>query len=189
MGEKIELQKKTVEYTLRRNKRSKRLRLSVACGGLLTVTAPLSMRASSIDEFIHKKAEWVLDRLEYFRQFPKKTVIHNKRKHFIEHKEKARALVRERLQHFNRFYGLSWNSISIRNQRSRWGSCSRKRNLSFNYKLALLPKHLADYVIVHELCHIKEMNHSKSFWDLVAKTAPEHKVNRKELRRLSASLM
>lgn len=101
---------------------------------------------------------------------------------YIEHRERARALVVERLAHFNQFYGYAWGSIAIRDQRGRWGSCSSKGNLNFNYRLALLPAHLSDYVIVHELCHLGEFNHSQNFWDLVARAMPNYLDLRAELK-------
>ena len=80
----------------------------------------------------------------------------------------ARALVHERVKHFSMHYeakhGIAHGKIAIRNQKSRWGSCSKKGNLNFNYKLVFLDPELRDYVIVHELCHIKEFNHGKGFW-------------------------
>ena len=78
---------------------------------------------------------------------------------------------------------IRFNKINIKNQKTRWGSCSKKGNLNFNYKIALLPQHLADYIIVHELCHLGEFNHSRSFWNLVAKVFPEYLGIRNELRR------
>jgi hypothetical protein len=105
-----------------------------------------------------------------------------KRAEFLEYKEQARALVSERLAHFNRQYQFPIKRVSIRNQRSRWGSCSKKGNLNFNYRVVLLPLEVADYIVVHELCHLGEFNHSKKFWELVAKTIPDHKQIRKELR-------
>jgi hypothetical protein len=65
----------------------------------------------------------------------------------------------------------------------RWGSCSKKGNLNFNYKIALLPQRHSDYVIVHELCHLREFNHSKKFWDLVEQAVPNHRALRTELKR------
>lgn len=185
MERTIGLERKKVTYTLRVSKRARGVRLSVACGGVFTVTAPPWMRTSRIEAFILRKSEWVLAKIMYFNQFPKAQRIKRGKKHFGENKEKARTLVQERLAHFNRRYGFTWSKVAIRNQRSRWGSCSRRGNLNFNYKLALLPPRLADYIIVHELCHLNELNHSPKFWALVARTLPEHRKLRKELRSMS----
>lgn len=106
---------------------------------------------------------------------------------YLETKETARALVEERLLYFNQFYGHSIGSVSIRNQKTRWGSCSRKGNLNFNYRLALIAPALADYVIVHELCHLKEFSHKKAFWDLVSKTIPDAVERRAQLRKIRLS--
>jgi predicted metal-dependent hydrolase len=105
-----------------------------------------------------------------------------KRKEYLLHKESARALVHERLKHWNTFYNFTYGRIAIRNQRSRWGSCSKKGNLNFSYKIALLPPNLADYLIVHELCHIGEFNHSNRFWDLVGRAIPDYKALSKDLK-------
>lgn len=91
-------------------------------------------------------------------------------------------LVHERLAFFNAHYNFKIGKIAIRNQRSRWGSCSKKGNLNFNYRIALLPAHLVDYIIVHELSHISEFNHSKDFWSLVAETLPDWRARRRELK-------
>lgn len=98
------------------------------------------------------------------------------------YKEAARILVQRRLSELNQVYDYTYGRISIRNQRTRWGSCSRQGNLNFHYKLVLLPPALADYVIVHELCHIKELNHSRRFWELVVRTVPNYKELRKAIQ-------
>jgi len=108
--------------------------------------------------------------------------IRKNRASYLKHKEKARVLVMERLAEFNKIYGLAPNRIAIRNTKSRWGSCSKKGNLNFNYRIVFLPPKLADYLVVHELCHIQEFNHSQKFWDLVAVAVPDYKKLRKELR-------
>lgn len=105
-------------------------------------------------------------------------------KHYVEHKEMARVFVLSRLSHFNQFYNLEWNRVAIRNQRRCWGSCSAKKNLNFNYKILFLPPHLADYIIVHELCHLKELNHAKPFWDLVGEQLPHYEALLQELRAI-----
>lgn len=96
-------------------------------------------------------------------------------KHYQENKEAARSLVLARLNFFNQHYNLKWNRVAIRNQRRCWGSCSSLRNLNFNYKILLLPPHLRDYIIVHELCHLVHLNHGRQFWDLVGEQIPDYK--------------
>ncbi len=104
------------------------------------------------------------------------------RAHYLAHKEAARAQVRARLAQFNQYYGYSLRKVFIKNLRSRWGSCSERGNLNFNYKIIFLPPEVADYVVVHELCHLCEFNHSPAFWALVAQTIPSYKQLRKILR-------
>ncbi len=103
---------------------------------------------------------------------------------FLEYKEKARTLVLERLLHFNQHYKFTYGRVSIRNQTSRWGSCSSKGNLNFNYKIALIPPELADYIVVHELCHRGQFNHSQKFWDLVGEVLPEYEKLKEDLRKI-----
>ncbi|HPY99327.1 MAG TPA: M48 family metallopeptidase, partial [bacterium] len=106
------------------------------------------------------------------------------REDYLRNKEKARALVVPRLDYFNQFYNFKFRRLSIRDQRSRWGSCSRNGGLNFNYRLVFLPPNLADYLIVHELCHLGEFNHSPAFWKLVARTIPDYENRRRLLRKL-----
>lgn len=104
-------------------------------------------------------------------------------KHYRAHKEIARALIHERLEHYNAYYQLPYKRVAVRNQRRRWGSCSSLGNLNFNYKILFLPEEIRDYIIVHELCHLKELNHSPRFWALVAEMMPAYNEYRKMLRR------
>ena len=110
-------------------------------------------------------------------------------KHYAEHKEAARALCLTRLEHYNQHYSLTYNRVAIRNTRSRWGSCSSKKNLNFNYRILFLPSELQDYLIVHELCHLQEMNHAAGFWALVAEQVPDYKKRIAQLRALETELM
>ncbi len=110
--------------------------------------------------------------------------VRNSKMEYQKHKESARSLVLRKIAEFNNFYNFNLGRITIRNQRSRWGSCSKKGNMNFNYRLALIPDKLVDYVIVHELCHIGEFNHSNDFWNLVAQTIPDHSQLRKDLRKI-----
>ena len=105
-------------------------------------------------------------------------------RHYAEHKEKARELVHARLLHWNQFYNLSYKRVAIRDQRSRWGSCSTKQNLNFNYRILFLPEALVDYIVVHELCHLAEFNHSPVFWSHVEKTLPDYSERKAQLYQI-----
>lgn len=105
-------------------------------------------------------------------------------KHYLEHKERTRAIVLDRIQYHNAHYGLQWNRVAIRNQRRCWGSCSSLKNLNFNYKIGFLPSHLQDYIVVHELCHLAELNHGPRFWALVAERIPDYQKHIAELRSI-----
>jgi hypothetical protein len=113
-------------------------------------------------------------------------------KHYLEHKELARSLAHSRLEYFNQHYNLPYKRVAIKNQRRCWGSCSSLRNLNFNYKIYFLPPHLRDYIIVHELCHLVELNHKQEFWNLVAQQIPEYQSCVAELKvvdRLGGSVV
>ncbi len=94
----------------------------------------------------------------------------------------GRAGVRPRLTYYNGVYNFRLRRVFIKNTKARWGSASSRGNLNFNYKIIFLPPALCDYIIVHELCHLAEFNHSPKFWALVARACPEHKVLRRRLR-------
>lgn len=105
-----------------------------------------------------------------------------KRREYLENKASAYDLTVKKAEHFSSIYGFKYGKITVRNQKTRWGSCSRKGNLSFSYRIVLLPTELQDYLVVHELCHLKEFNHAKAFWDLVGKEIPNYKKLRKKLK-------
>lgn len=112
-----------------------------------------------------------------------------RRRFTIKKKEQVRRFVESRINYFNKFYNFEINRIAIKNIATRWGSCSSKRNLNFNYKIIYLRPELADYLIVHELCHLGEFNHSKKFWAQVAKTIPNYVEINKELKKTPVRLI
>ncbi len=124
----------------------------------------------------------------YYRKKSRKRVarriITRSVKQYLDSKEHARKLVLERLEYFNQFYGFKWGRVAIKNTKRRWGSCSKKGNLNFNYRVGLIDSDLADYIIVHELCHLGQFNHSRDFWSLIAKTLPNYQVARKKLKNV-----
>jgi len=119
-----------------------------------------------------------------FRIVFRRVSLKGVKKDYLKFKEQALVLAQERLTYFNQFYGFKFNRVSIKNQKTRWGSCSKKGNLNFHYKIALLPERVADYIIVHELCHLKEFNHSQNFWNLVAQSFPDYLSLRNQLKNV-----
>jgi len=183
MKKQIMLQNKKVSYTLRINKRARSLKLAVYRGGEFVVIAPQNIGATIIEKFIKQKSKWILDKIDFLGKFPKDLNARGRKAEYLKYKEVARELVERKVLEFNKIYKFKYNRISIKNQKTRWGSCSTKGNLNFNYKIALLPEKMADYIVVHELCHLYEFNHSQNFWKLVEKTVPDYKEIRKELKK------
>ncbi len=174
-----------LEYEYRRSTRGKRrIMLSIGYDGKMTFTIPALIVNPTpyIDSFIQKHLTWIIKRLNYASTFKDKIILKTSRIEYNHHKERAKSLIEERLIYFNTFYNLNPRKITIKKMKSRWGSCSKQGNLNFNYVVALLPSTFADYIIVHELCHLGEFNHSKNFWNLVKKTIPDYKKIRKALK-------
>ena len=108
--------------------------------------------------------------------------------HYTTHRKEAVALITQKVQQWNKVCGFSYNRITIRNTKRNWGSCTSLKNLNFNYKILFLPEHLQDYIVVHELCHLQELNHSQAFWDLVATYIPEYRASKNALRAVEKTL-
>lgn len=98
------------------------------------------------------------------------------------YREEARRKMEERVAYYHPLTGGTYTSITIRDQKSRWGSCSSRGTLSFNYRLIFAPPIVLDYVVVHELCHLTYMDHSKNFWNKVASVMPDYKEHRQWLK-------
>lgn len=184
MKYQIEIQGQKIEYTRKISRRSRRIRLSVHPGGEVVVTAPKLFFESNIAKFIEKNLGWVLKKIAQ-QKLIKPFDASIARQEYALYKDQALALVKSRIHELNKTYGFVFNKISIKNHKTLWGSCSRRGNLNFSYKLAIIPSEWSDYIIVHELCHLKEFNHSVKFWELVAQTIPNYKQIRKHLKSKS----
>ena len=104
------------------------------------------------------------------------------------YRNSAREIFHNRVAHYHEITGGTYNSITIRDQKSRWGSCSSRGTLSFNYRLIFAPPKVLDYVVVHELCHLTHMNHSKDFWNMVASVMPDYKIYKEWLKEHGGEL-
>lgn len=169
---------------MRKNKRARRLRLTLHRDGSMFLTLPCFVSYARGRDFLASKADWIEEKMAILRSRSDTFLSRGGKEEYRASRDQARTLIEERLAYFQPLYGVTWTKVTIRNQKTRFGSCSREGALSFNYRLLFLPSHLADYVIVHELCHLIEFNHSKKFWALVARTVPDFRALRRELRLL-----
>ena len=146
------------------------------------VTAPCWESFKSMERFLGAHREWLARQLSRVQSMPQLVPSGNE-EHYRKHREQAVAFISESLERCNWHYGFAYKRVSVRNQATRWGSCSAHGNLNFSYKLLFLPQAFADYIIVHELCHLKEQNHSPAFWKLVERTIPDYRAIRRELKQ------
>ena len=174
-----------MEYTLIRSDR-KTVSIQIKQDGTVLVRAPERMPKSRIEAFVRSKADWISKHLALLpdQSQPELTEVELKRI-----REKARKMITARVSHFAPIVGVSCGRISIRTQRTRWGSCSGAGNLNFNALLALAPEEVLDYVVVHELCHRKEMNHSVRFWTLVEAVLPDYREAKRWLKDNGGALL
>jgi predicted metal-dependent hydrolase len=135
-----------------------------------------------INKFVQQKSAWIIEHVSKAKSQPPSLLHGGTRADYARLKTKALGLAEARLVHFNKIYKLTYKKVSIRNQKTRWGSCTSNGALSFNYRIVHLTPEQVDYIIVHELCHLAQMNHSIKFWRLVEKTIPEHKRIRATIR-------
>ncbi|MBU2007661.1 M48 family metallopeptidase, partial [Patescibacteria group bacterium] len=182
MKRKIFLHNQEIEYRLRKSKRAKRMRIAVYCDTSVVVTLPYGIKENIVEKYLSAKAVWLLDKILYFKKYGKLVFAKGNKREYLKNKEAAMKLAEEKVNYFNKIYKLKFNAITIKRQKTRWGSCSKKGNLNYNYKMLFLPEAIADYIIVHELCHLQEFNHSRKFWNLVAMTIPNYLDIKKELK-------
>ena len=164
------------------------MRLAVYCDGSVVITTPHDLQETVAERFIREKVEWLFSKLAFFKQFEGKPVARYSHNDYLKYKENALALIQKKVERFADQHGCRYNKISVKNQKTCWGSCSRKANLNFNYKILFLPENIQDYIIAHELCHLKEFNHSKKFWRLVGFMVSDYVNIRRQLKNSGAIL-
>ncbi|MFO7806810.1 MAG: M48 family metallopeptidase [Candidatus Moraniibacteriota bacterium] len=184
MKKEIYLDEEKIEVFLIKKKSLKSLRVSINSRGELSIIFPWWMREKKAEEFLYEKKDWIKKHLKKVKKQQNSLLRWGGRREYLRNKEDARRLAMERLEYYNQFYGFSYERVAIRDQKTRWGSCSTKNNLNFNYRIIFLPDELVDYLVVHELCHLREMNHSGKFWELVGRTIPNYKIHSKNLRKI-----
>lgn len=169
-----------IPYGIVRSAR-KTMALQISPDGRLTLRLPIRMPEREALDFAIRHEEWIR------KNYRKVTELQRERPEYGEEEihsrvEKLRPVLQHRVSYYAGLMGVDYGRITIRNQRTRWGSCSGAGNLNFNWRLSLLPDELFDYVVVHELAHRLEMNHSARFWLQVAQILPDYKERRRKLK-------
>ena len=177
-----------IEYQLIRSKR-RSIALRITDDAVLRVRAPYKAPRETIDDFIRKKIKWVTKHLTTARAH-KETVlaVRQAAKPAEHYKKQARQNIPERVGELSTLTGLPFKAVKITSARKRYGSCSSSNKLTFSWRLLLAPEKVLDYVIIHELAHTVEKNHSKRFWGKVSELMPDYKPAHIWLKRNGASL-
>lgn len=167
--------------------RRKTIAIQVNSDLSVTVRAPYGVTEKYIEEFLNKNEAWISKQMNEIKA-KKKSVEFGNVENVTLDKIKALAdqalkIIPARVEYFARIIGVTYGNITIRNQKTRWGSCSSKGNLNFNYQLYYLPDELLDYVVIHELAHRRYMDHSKEFWAEVEKYCPDYRERRQQLKK------
>jgi len=174
-------------YTIRHSAKAKRIRLTVDKRGKVEVVLPRRVPRVVGETLVRKQSGWVLGklaRLEAKQACLPSDLRDYSPKHYLEHRGRAKRIIKKRVRELAEEHGFNLNKITIRNQKTKWGSCSQKGNLNFHYKLIFLDSEVRDYVIIHELCHLRVMNHSSHFWREVENILPNYKEQKRALQAI-----
>lgn len=164
--------------------RSRRKTLAIQIkNGELIVRAPIFTLTSTIEKFVQKHQDWIEKKLSQSQIRPALSSEQEK-----DLQKKARLYIPNRVSKLASEHWKHYNAIRITSAKTRWWSCSGKKNLNFSYRLMLLPKDVIDYVIIHELAHLKYMNHSKQFWNHVESMMSDYQEKEKWLKHNSARI-
>lgn len=179
-----------MEIEVRRSKR-KTMTIEITKEAKVLVRAPYHMPLFEIQRFVNEKSDWVEKHIQKMLEKQQKEPMQEKltTEQIRELAEQALEVFPKRIAYYAERIGVTYGKITIRNQKTRWGSCSAKGNLNFNCLLMLTPPEIQDYVVIHELCHRKEMNHSKQFWSEVEKVLPDYRERRKWLKENSGRII
>ena len=148
----------------------------------LIVKAPSAMPEQKIIRFLQQKQFWIYKQAKHIMENNQNKVKRSEEE-IRRLREEARKILTAKSNEYAKQLGVTFDRIRIGNQKTRWGSCSSNRTISYNWHLVLMPESIIDYVVVHELCHLLEMNHSKRFWDKVAGVLPDYAERRIWLRK------
>ena len=168
-----------MDYKLIRSKR-KTIELSIGEDFVPLVKAPLKMSTKDVETFVFKHEKWIEKQILAKREQAEKFAVSAEEEAAL--KEKARPYLTERTEYFSKLMGLQYSGIKITSAKKRFGSCNGKNSICYSWRLMQYPVEAIDYVVVHELAHRVEMNHSPKFWKIVEEYFPDYKQARKWLK-------
>ena len=170
----------------RSRKRRKTISLALHTNGSVILSAPMHAPEKFLEDFFASRLSWIKNKLERFGRHRDNNIPERVSPAFIKHcRGLAQACLEEKTAHFSRLLGVSPGQVKVNSAKTRWGSCSARDNLNFPWRIALLPPAIIDYIVVHELAHIKEKNHGPGFWKTVASIMPGFKDSRTWLKKNS----
>lgn len=174
---------------IRSNRKS--ISIEIRTDATVLVRAPLAMKDAEIQRFLKEKESWIRIHLEKIeeRQMMSKNIKKLSEGELQKLADTALKVIPIKVKYYADLMNVQYGRITIRRQKTRWGSYSSKGNLNFNCLLMLMPDEVVDYVVIHELCHLIEMNHSKAFWKLVEQVIPDYKEHKKWLRDHGSEIM
>lgn len=178
----FEYHKRKIKIPIQYSRR-KTLTIEIKQELAVVIKAPAGIPFSTIKQLVENRTDWITKKLEEYEAAGPKvsdTLSESEKKTY-------RSLARKQITSYVEYYAaqmnVSYGRIAIREQKTCWGSCSSKRNLNFNWKLILMPAEIMEYVVVHELAHLFEMNHSKAFWSIVERVLPDYRKRRTWLHK------
>ena len=163
-----------ISFTITKKRGLKHLYIYVKEGGVVEVRSPYLVSKKRIYQFVESKSEWIQKRLLKMQNIPREEQIDKD-----SLKQKAKELIDPLVEKWSKKMGVTPTNVGYRYNKSRWGSCSAKNRLNFNTKLAMMHRDFVEYVVVHELAHIRHKNHSREFWDEVREYLPDYKERKK----------
>ena len=175
-----------IPYTMVRSNR-KTISIVIKPNGEVEVRCPKRCSKGEAEAFLVSKQDWICKHLQIIAAKEQQPVLTEEELRRLA--KQAAMVLMERVRYFADLLGVSYGRLTIRSQRTRWGSCSAKGNLNFNCLLMLCPEDVQNYVVIHELCHRKQLNHSAAFWAEVEKYCPDYRIHRKWLKDNGASII
>lgn len=175
-----------IPYTLVKSNR-KTIAIHITPAGEVEVRCPRRCSKREVDAFVVSKQEWIFTHLQAIAQRPRLPQLSDGELKALA--QQAAAILPERVKGFAAQMGVDYGRITIRSQKTRWGSCSAQGNLNFNCLLMLMPPEVQDYVVIHELCHRMHLNHSPEFWAAVQRYCPDFRIHKKWLKENGGALI